>query len=79
MLIDISTPEGRHSGINSIPRVTCGNLFSVVQTKIPRLIGGLSLAMVNRIYVCLSGARAANEAGARPRIGAGRLTKARAV
>lgn len=29
--IEVSTPEGRRSGLNQISAVTCGNLFTVAQ------------------------------------------------
>src|SRR5271165_155738 len=34
LLIDVSTPEGRQSGLNQTSAVTCGNLFTVAQTKV---------------------------------------------
>ena len=32
LLIDVSTPEGRQSGLNQTSAVTCGNVFTVAQT-----------------------------------------------
>jgi len=56
LLIDISTPEGQQSGLNQTSAVTCGNLFTVAQTKVRRVVGSLSPAMMTRIDVCLKGA-----------------------
>ena len=42
LLIDISTPEGRQTGLNSTSAVNCANLFTVSQQKILRTIGTLS-------------------------------------
>ena len=53
LLIDVSMPEGQQSGLNQTSAVTCGNLFTVVQTKVRRVIGNLSPAMMVQIDVCL--------------------------
>jgi mRNA interferase MazF len=53
LLIDVSTPEGQQSGLNQTSAVTCGNLFTVAQTKVRRVVGSLSPAMMARIQVCL--------------------------
>jgi mRNA interferase MazF len=53
VLIDLSTPEGQQSGLNQPSAVICGNLFTVAQTKVRRVIGSLSPAMMARIDVCL--------------------------
>jgi len=54
--IDISTPEGQQSGLNQTSAVTCGNLFTVAQTKVRRVVGNLSPAMMTRINVSLKAA-----------------------
>jgi mRNA interferase MazF len=56
LLIDVSTPEGQQSGLNQTSAVTCGNLFTVAQTKVRRVVGSLSPAMMTRIQVCLRAA-----------------------
>jgi mRNA interferase MazF len=56
LLIDVSTPEGQQSGLNQTSAVTCGNLFTVAQTKVRRVVGSLSPAMMTRIDVCLKAA-----------------------
>ncbi len=53
LLIDVSTPEGRQSGLNQTSTVICGNVFTVAQTKVRRVVGSLSPAMMARIDVCL--------------------------
>ncbi len=56
LLIDVSTPEGSQSGLNQTSAVTCGNLFTVAQTKIRRVIGSLPQAAMTRIDACLKAA-----------------------
>src|SRR3954463_9777802 len=56
LLVDGSTPEGRQSGLNQTSAVTCGNLFTVAQTKVRRVIGSLSPATMARIDACLRAA-----------------------
>ena len=53
LLIDVSTPEGRQSRLNQTSAVTCGNLFTVAQTKDRRVIGGLSPSTMAQIDACL--------------------------
>jgi mRNA-degrading endonuclease toxin of MazEF toxin-antitoxin module len=53
LLIDVSTPEGQQSGLNQTSAVACCNLFTVAQTKVLRVVGSLSPAMMTRIEVCL--------------------------
>jgi mRNA interferase MazF len=56
LLIDVSTPEGQQSGLNQTSAVTCGNLFTVAQTKVRRVIGSLSPATMTQIDACLKAA-----------------------
>ncbi len=53
LLIDVSTPEGRQSGLNQTSVVTCGNLFTVAQMKVRRIIGSLSPSTMAQIDACL--------------------------
>ena len=53
LLIDVSTPEGRQSGLNQASAVTRGNLFTVAQTKVRRVIGSLSPSTMAQIDACL--------------------------
>ena len=56
LLIDLSTAEGRQSGLNQTSAVTCGNLFTVAQTKVRRVIGSLSPAAMIQVDACLKAA-----------------------
>src|SRR5271165_1111326 len=53
LIIDVSTPEGRLSGLNQTSAVTGGNLFTVAQTKVRRVIGSLSPVTMIQIDDCL--------------------------
>jgi mRNA interferase MazF len=53
LLIDVSTPAVRQSGLNQTSAVTCGNLFTVAQTKVRRVIGSLSPSTMAQIDACL--------------------------
>lgn len=53
LLIDVSTLEGRQSGLNQTSAVTCGNLFMMAQTKVRRVIGSLSPSTMAQIDACL--------------------------
>jgi mRNA interferase MazF len=55
-LIDIATPDGQKSGLNQNSAVTCGNLFTVSQTKIRRMIGSLSASAMTQVDACLKSA-----------------------
>jgi mRNA interferase MazF len=55
-LIDIATPDGQKSGLNQSSAVTCGNLFTVAQTKIRRIIGALSASAMAQIDARLKAA-----------------------
>jgi mRNA interferase MazF len=56
LLIDVATPDGQQSGLNQDSAVTCGNLFTVVQTKIRRVIGSLPASAMAQIDACLKAA-----------------------
>jgi mRNA interferase MazF len=53
LLIDISTPDGRGSGLNNISAVTCGNLFTVHENCIQKKIGVLSNVLMHQVNDCL--------------------------
>jgi len=53
LLIDVSTPEGQQSGLNQSSAVACGNLFTVAQTKVRRVIGSLAPTAMTQIVDCL--------------------------
>jgi mRNA interferase MazF len=56
VLIDISTPDGRASGLTKNSAIKCGKLFTVHENLIRRRIGGLSPAIMTRINVGLKAA-----------------------
>lgn len=53
LLIDLATPDGKASGLNSNSAVKCGNLFTINETLIRRKIGVLSLALMQQVNACL--------------------------
>jgi mRNA interferase MazF len=57
-LVDVATPEGRQSGLNQSSAVACGNLFTVAQTKVRRVIGTLPASAMAQIDACLKAALA---------------------
>jgi mRNA interferase MazF len=53
MLIDVTTAEGRQSGLNQSSAVNCTNLFTVSQAKVRRVIGSLPTSLMAKIDACL--------------------------
>jgi mRNA interferase MazF len=53
LLIDVTTPDGRQSGLRTSSAVNCANLFTVNQQKILRKIGSLSPAVMQKVNLCL--------------------------
>ncbi|MGO9915340.1 MAG: type II toxin-antitoxin system PemK/MazF family toxin [Isosphaeraceae bacterium] len=49
LLIDVSTPEGQQSGLNQSSAVACGNLFTVAQPNVRRVIGSLAPTAMTQI------------------------------
>jgi mRNA interferase MazF len=58
LLIDITTPEGRQSGLLQISAVKCEHLVTVSMADISRIIGSLPLATMTQIEGCLKAALA---------------------
>jgi mRNA interferase MazF len=56
LLIDVATPDGQQSGLNQNSAVICGNLFTVAQSKVRRVIGRLPVSAMVRIDGCLKAA-----------------------
>jgi mRNA interferase MazF len=56
LLIDLSTPEGRQSGLLHDSVVSCNNLATIDQSSINRVIGSLSDPLMQRINDCLKAA-----------------------
>ena len=55
-LIEISTPEGKQSGLLSDSAVKCERLHAILQSLIHRTIGSLSTATMLQINDCLKAA-----------------------
>ena len=53
LLIDITTPEGRQTGLVVTSAIACENLFTVEQRLITRKIGHLPSSLIAQVDVCL--------------------------
>ncbi len=53
LLIDVLTPDGKLSGLRVPSAVTCGNLFTVHESRIRKRIGHLSVRLMQRVDTCL--------------------------
>jgi len=58
LLIDISTPEGRQSGLLHTSAVKCEHLDTVATDDIVRVIGSLPAATMTQVESCLKAALA---------------------
>lgn len=56
LLIDITTPEGKRSGLLHTSVVNCNSLTTVRQDEIVRVLGSLPVATMLRIDACLKAA-----------------------
>jgi mRNA interferase MazF len=56
LLVDLSTPDGAHSGLRKTSVVNCINLFTLEQTKVLRTIGRLSAPLMRQVDACLRSA-----------------------
>jgi mRNA interferase MazF len=56
LLIDISTPDGRQSGLKVNSAVTCGNLFTIHEDLVQRKIGELPATLMRLVNDCLKAA-----------------------
>jgi mRNA interferase MazF len=56
LLIDISTPEGRATGLVQNSVVTCLHLVTMTEDRIGRVIGCLSPTLLQRLDRCLKAA-----------------------
>jgi mRNA interferase MazF len=56
LLVDLSTAEGRQSGLNPTPAVVCTDLFTISQVKVRRVIGSLPVSLMTRVDDCLKAA-----------------------
>lgn len=53
LLIDVTTPDGRASGLNRTSAVKCGKLFTIHEGLVRKKIGVLSPALMLKINDCL--------------------------
>jgi mRNA interferase MazF len=56
LFIDVSTPEGRQTGLLHNSVVSCYNLNTVSARRVHRVIGNISQAMMQKIEACLKAA-----------------------
>lgn len=56
LLVDVSTPEGRQTGLHRNSVVNCVNLFTVEQTKVLQVIGTMPATLMQQIDNCLKSA-----------------------
>lgn len=56
LLLDVSTPEGKQSGLIMNSVVNCVNLFTIEQRKVLRTLGRLSPALRRQVDDCLKAA-----------------------
>ena len=56
LLIDVSTPDGKLSGLHQDSAVICNNLFTIETRLIVRRIGLLSQGLMSQVEVCLKAA-----------------------
>ena len=54
--VDLSTPDGRQSGLHRTSVVNCINLFTVEQAKMLQSIGTLSVALMQKVDAALNAA-----------------------
>src|SRR3954464_6671558 len=53
LYIDLSAPDGRHSGLLTNSVVNCVNLFTVDQRRILRVLGSLPEPLMASVNACL--------------------------
>ena len=56
LLVDVTTPDGKASGLHVTSAVTCNNLFTVHEKHIIHRIGRLSDSMMQEADTCLKAA-----------------------
>jgi mRNA interferase MazF len=57
LLIDISSPDGRQSGLIMNSAVNCVNIFTVAQSKVLRQLGSLPARLMAEVDKCLKAAQ----------------------
>jgi mRNA interferase MazF len=58
VLIDVTTPDGKPSGLNMNSAVKCAKLFTIHENLVRRKIGVLSVTLMLRVNDCLKTAMA---------------------
>lgn len=53
LLIDVSTPEGKQSGLLRNSAVKCENIFTIERQAVRRIIGHLGPGVLERLAGCL--------------------------
>jgi mRNA interferase MazF len=53
LYIDLTTPDGKQSGLLTNSAVNCVNLFTIDQRRVLRVVGALPDTMMSRIDQCL--------------------------
>jgi mRNA interferase MazF len=56
LLIEVTTPEWKRSGLLQDSVVSCVNLATIAESRIERTIGSLSAAMMAKVNDCLKAA-----------------------
>lgn len=56
LLIEVTTPEGQQSGLLHDSVVSCNNLATIEQNLIDKVIGSLSIALMQKVNDCLRAA-----------------------
>jgi mRNA interferase MazF len=56
LYIDLSTPDGKRSGLLTSSVVNCVNLFTVDQRRILRVLGSLPQPLMVQVNICLKAA-----------------------
>ena len=56
LLIDVSTPDGRQSGLMMNSAVNCANVFTIGKNKILRTLGHMPASIMAQVDVCLKAA-----------------------
>jgi mRNA interferase MazF len=56
LLIELKTPDGKASGLRADSAVKCGKLFTIHENLVRKRIGVLSVALMQKVNVCLKAA-----------------------
>jgi mRNA interferase MazF len=56
VLVDITTPDGRQSGLHVNSAISCGNLYTVHERHVIKTVGSLPDALMRQVDACLKAA-----------------------